>query len=146
MEINVQRCLLQHLYIHPFQGKARIFLDVWHRWLEATGRGCVSKALLRYIRSTCHKYNLAQGQGSISMGTIVRIASSFPRRTTTFKVLSFFTVALTSVADEILCPLMEMITSCCLSPPLKDRRKILNNASYTECVSKMSQKTHFNEK
>lgn len=57
------------------------------------------------------------------MGTTVRIASSLPRRTTTLKVPSRLMAALTSVAVEILWPLMEMMTSCSLSPALEERRR-----------------------
>lgn len=71
-----------------------------------------------------------KGQGSISTGTIVRIASSLPRRTTTFRVSSFLIAALTSDAVEILWPLMEMMTSCSLSPPLKEQMKrLLRNSN-----------------
>lgn len=37
MEINIQRCFLEHLCIHSFQAKARIYLDVVHHWPLATG-------------------------------------------------------------------------------------------------------------
>lgn len=64
-----------------------------------------------------------QGQGSISMGMIVRMTSSFPRRTTTRKVVSFLIAVLTSVAEEICSPLMEIMTSCSLSPPLQNKQR-----------------------
>ncbi len=64
-----------------------------------------------------------QGQGSMSMGMIVRMTSSLPRRTTTRKLVSFLTAALTSVAEEIRWPLIEMMTSCSLSPPLQKRQR-----------------------
>lgn len=97
----------------------------------ATGWGRVSRNPLPYKRSTGDKFDLTpvpavwlmECQGSISMGTTVRMASSLPRRTTILKVSSLFMAALTSFADEILWPLMEMMTSCSLSPPLEDRRR-----------------------
>lgn len=64
----------------------------------------------------------SQCQGSISMGMIVRMTSSLPLRTTTRKLESFFMDVLTSVAEEIRWPLMEMMTSCSLSPPLQNRQ------------------------
>lgn len=78
------------------------------------------------------------GQGSISIGMIVRMMSSFPRRTTTRKLLSFLMIALTSVAVEIRWPLMEMMTSCSLSPPLQKRQTLLVNR-----VKKINCLTHF---
>lgn len=64
----------------------------------------------------------APAQGSISMGMIVRMTSSLPRRTTTRKLVSFLMAALTSVAVEMRWPLMEIMTSCSLSPPLQKRQ------------------------
>lgn len=95
----------------------------------ATGGGVSAPT---HTRSTGDKFNLTPApavrfltsQGSSSIGTTVRMASSLPRRTTTFNVSSFLTAALTSVAVEIRWPLIEMMTSCSLSPPLKKRRLI----------------------
>lgn len=118
--------LLECLYSLSFQGRARILLEVWcHRPL-ATVKGCVSRSPLLITGPTkalSPAVWYVEGQGSISMGTTVRITSSFPRRTTMLKLPSFLMTALTSLADEILWPFIEMMTSCSLSPPLQENRR-----------------------
>ena len=73
-----------------------------------------------------------KGQGSISMGSMVRMVSSLPRRTTTLSVASLLMAALTSVAVAIRWPLMEMMTSCSLRPPLHREHNKSKNQNQTQ--------------
>lgn len=51
------------------------------------------------------------------------MVSSLPLRTTMCRVLSFLMTSLTSLAETTDCPLMLMMTSFSLSPPLQHRGK-----------------------
>lgn len=57
------------------------------------------------------------------------MVSSLPLRTTMFRVLSFLMTSLTSLAETTDCPLMLIMTSFSLSPPLQHRGKRNCNAS-----------------